>query len=878
MTNLHAFSGDNLFKATTGLFNDWGIRLNSNTDQIIDAKALLNDFYKDREPFTNIRQLYFPGLIEDSVFGKTPPRGYSLEEANRQADRSYDGLMLFALELSKAPSRTEIAELTRAFNRTGRKMSVALLLKYESRISIAFSERFFCKSDRPTDGRIGKIIILRDICIENPHPGDLRILQGLAKHQAKNFNELRKAWVEALDVTVLNKRFYAELSNWYFEAIDQVQFPEDKGKTSGMRNTSDLIRLIIRFLFIRFIKEKGLVPEKWFNPCFTESVCDTEGKTYNTKELILLFDSYKFTVTENTPTEEDVVLDPELLGKVFENLSASYNPETKTTARKQTGSFYTPREIVNYMVDESLKACFLTKIIVQTLNNLKILDPACGSGAFPMGILHRMVEILQKLDPENKEWRRLQEEKAIEETKDASGIINRQEREARLKKIKAIFENNTSDYGRKFFLIENCIFGVDIQPIAVEITRLRLLISLIAEQETNPGEPNPEICNLPNLEAKFAVANALTALDKPETFDVVIGNPPYVDYRKIDENQKQHLEKYEIARHSKMINLYTYFFEKGIDLLKPGGNLIFITPQQFLVLDNCKGLRDIIRKNRVISFSDFSNVKVFKASTYPFISFIKKEKSEMPITYYEFESMDHLDNPKRTLQLPNPLPEPVCISDYAAIIRKIDRFETKLKDISTDIFCASSSRVTIHKEDTKIPFVTASDIQKYYLKEIRQFIDLQNYSVPSMLKQQGNVIYTSRMTRTVRACRIEQNTFLGGKVNVIKLKKGFDERFILGILNSRLISFWYREKYSLQHLRGGSLPVNTTELEKIPIPNLSVEQQQPLIAFVDQILSAKKENPAADTSDWERQIDELVYELYGLAAAEVKIADACCAK
>ena len=78
--------------------------------------------------------------------------------------------------------------------------------------------------------------------------------------------------------------------------------------------------------------------------------------------------AYKFTITENTPIEEDVALDPELLGKVFENLLASYNPETKTTARKQTGSFYTPREIVNYMVDESLIAYLKNK--VQDWHNL----------------------------------------------------------------------------------------------------------------------------------------------------------------------------------------------------------------------------------------------------------------------------------------------------------------------------------------------------------------------------------------------------------------------------------------------------------------------------------------------------------------------------
>src|SRR5690606_12183402 len=89
---------------------------------------------------------------------------------------------------------------------------------------------------------------------------------------------------------------------------------------------------------------------------------DKKYKKAAVKGLINILKSYKFTITENTPIEEDVALDPELLGKVFENLLASYNPETKTTARKQTGSFYTPREIVNYMVDESLIAYLKNRI------------------------------------------------------------------------------------------------------------------------------------------------------------------------------------------------------------------------------------------------------------------------------------------------------------------------------------------------------------------------------------------------------------------------------------------------------------------------------------------------------------------------------------
>ncbi len=134
------------------------------------------------------------------------------------------------------------------------------------------------------------------------------------------------------------------------------------------------------------------------------------------KGLVSILNRYNFTIEENSPEEQQVALDPELLGKVFENLLGAYNPETKETARNQSGSFYTPREIVNYMVDESLitylgdndftRSLFRNdfsfekpkieeyKKFAEKIKSVKILDPACGSGAFPMGLLNRMVEIL----------------------------------------------------------------------------------------------------------------------------------------------------------------------------------------------------------------------------------------------------------------------------------------------------------------------------------------------------------------------------------------------------------------------------------------------------------------------------------------------------
>ncbi|MGB4346556.1 MAG: hypothetical protein WBJ21_09190, partial [Burkholderiaceae bacterium] len=284
----------------------------------------------------------------------------------------------------------------------------------------------------------------------------------------------------------------------------------------------------------------------------------TKGKAYKTKGLIHILNSYKFTVDENTPVEEEVALDPELLGKVFENLLASYNPETSTTARKQTGSFYTPRAIVDYMVDGSLLnhlakalgpqtdtpspeihtrlqsllsysdapvqfAATETASLIAAIDSIKVLDPACGSGAFPMGMLLKLVHVLSKLDPGNREWKTRQVNRVERLINDAEAIEDGGLRERVLADLRVqrndiedAFERNELDYGRKLYLIENCIYGADIQPIAVQIAKLRFFISLIVNETIDSGRPNRGIRPLPNLETKFVAANSLIDIERPQ--------------------------------------------------------------------------------------------------------------------------------------------------------------------------------------------------------------------------------------------------------------------------------------------------------------------------------------------------------------------------
>ena len=128
---------------------------------------------------------------------------------------------------------------------------------------------------------------------------------------------------------------------------------------------------------------------------------------------------------------------------------------------------------------------------MKTISELKVLDPAVGSGAFPMGVLHKLTLALRRLDPDNTRWENLQKQLAGERAAAAFDTQDQQERNTELTEISDTFERyRDSDFGRKLYLIQNSIFGVDIQPIACQIAKLRFFISLAIEQEPDQSAEN----------------------------------------------------------------------------------------------------------------------------------------------------------------------------------------------------------------------------------------------------------------------------------------------------------------------------------------------------------------------------------------------------
>lgn len=458
---------------------------------------------------------------------------------------------------------------------------------------------------------------------------------------------------------------------------------------------------------------------------------DKNKRKVSARGIIDILKRYNFTVEENTPFDQDVSLDPELLGKVFENLLASYNPETQTTARKQTGSFYTPRDIVQYMVNEALVSHLkrvvgvelepqyrqlldysdeplnLTKeqrkSILEAVFKCKVLDPACGSGAFPVGMLQQMVHILQRIDPDNEMWRGMILEASLNSMQESMTLSEEERREIQDDVNRNFDEScNNPDYARKLYLIENCIYGVDIQPIAIQISKLRFFISLVIDQKTNNNaSENFGIRPLPNLEAKFVAANSLIRLQKrdgnlfdiedikadekllriakhrifgaktlrtkrkwkarvaelrqkiadalikndfigneqaadlvgwdmfdqhkfapffdPEWmfgvqvgFDIVIGNPPYIQ---LQANKGELGKLYEGKGFITFVrtgDIYSLFYEQGWRMLKPDGNLCYITSNKWMRAGYGEKTREFFAtKTNPELLIDFAGTKVF---------------------------------------------------------------------------------------------------------------------------------------------------------------------------------------------------------------------------------------------------------------------------
>ena len=822
------------------------------------------------------------------------------------------------------------------------------------------------------------------------------------------------------------------LNGGLFDCLDDV----DKDTyIDGFSNREKVQKSLFVPDYLFFIKDHIVDLSLFYN--------DKKKSKVKIDGIINILKRYNFTVEENTPFDQEVSLDPELLGKVFENLLASYNPETQTTARKQTGSFYTPREIVQYMVDESLVAHLkrtvgedlehqyrqlmqytddevnLTdeqrKQIMQALYNCKVLDPACGSGAFPMGMLQQMVHILSRIDPDNMQWEEMMRQELLDKKQ-----LEKDEYHEVEDGIKRNFNEdiNYPDYARKLYLIENCIYGVDIQSIAIQISKLRFFISLVVDQKTNnnPVE-NFGIRPLPNLEAKFVAANTLIGLDKKDAslfdtdeirakkeelkivkhkifgaktctkrkyrkivndlrleiadmledcgavgnaeaqqlaswdmfdqntssnffdpewmfdvkdgFDIVIGNPPYIDAKEQLKRKELRLQRETLSKNKRFKtlyqkwDLYIAFLEISIRYFCKENELCsMIVPYPLSNQLYAKNMRKMITDDYdLFEIVDLFNVKVFENVTVTnCIPFVRKSHSldktiishadkNKTITRSYSKSLIHLIQDKNTYvwnftledRNANRHSDMHVLGDFCYIsvgmVLNADEKKAKGKFKKEDLI--SNIYDDIHCKK----YIEGKDIERYKIKRIR-FLEWGTKRCPNELRRATfEDLYTNKKLLINALGQLKASIDINGEFyceqqvrmallwkdlsNVLnksitssmkkfsKLKRcemenlsqTVDILYLLGILNSRYSSIL------LADLRGGDYHIVPEHIRNIPIAPATKEQQQSIINLVNSILVAKRADPNADTSLAERQIDLLVYHLYDLTYDEVLIID-----
>lgn len=562
---------------------------------------------------------------------------------------------------------------------------------------------------------------------------------------------------DSFDIHPLNKEFYRNIAELFTREVQHLVTNKILDEYTAKQFTT---RLIGRIIFCWFLRKKNIIAEE-FN--YFEAKSFTATEFYHKKLEILFFDvlntpqnernnldrktpflngglfeprkhdyyrekkisfpddyfidffydfldKYNFTTDESSSDFQQVAIDPEMLGRIFENLLAEQSNETGEQARKAKGAFYTPREIVDYMCRESLRLYLAEKLgednrkekilnllldkkehefdykndraelnpykarLIEALDNLKIIDPACGSGAFPMGILQILVSTYARLGGKYPKSR-------------------------------------LDDYKTKKGIISENIYGVDIEPTAIEISRLRVWLSLVVDIELKNSADNSGIEPLPNLDFKFICANSLIPLKEIsqlslfddrefekslkslqeqyfsanssirkkqlqhefkkllgsnmfnqsnigtserqkqlrtyqpfdsesvcgffdthfmftlDGFDIVIGNPPYIKEYTYKEAFKE-LKK--DSYYQGKMDLWYLFACRFLDLLKANGHQCFIATNNWVTNNGASKLRNkIVSDAKIIEFIDFNNYKIFEsADIQTMVYLLKKDSSD----------------------------------------------------------------------------------------------------------------------------------------------------------------------------------------------------------------------------------------------------------
>ena len=272
--NLNFFNTNNLNDSVHHLFDKvLNFPINAKRIESINIEEYFQIYKREDYYFISyIESIYFSGLVNDECFDTNKKSISIFDTDNEQTDKDkdkYKTLLIFSIKLKskgdKSYTRTVLADISRAINRFNNGTPTIIVFNYDNYISITGVERTEYK--RKTGEKLGKVSMLKDINIEKPHTGHLKILDELKlKSDVRTFDALYKQWREVFDVQVLNKKFYQEIYRWYEWAVKNVKFPNDINDDydDEKYNSENIIRLLTRIIFIWFLKEKNLVPDLLF--------------------------------------------------------------------------------------------------------------------------------------------------------------------------------------------------------------------------------------------------------------------------------------------------------------------------------------------------------------------------------------------------------------------------------------------------------------------------------------------------------------------------------------------------------------------------------------------------------------------------------------
>lgn len=553
------------------------------------------------------------------------------------------------------------------------------------------------------------------------------------------------------------------------------------------------------------------------------------------------------------------------------------------------------------------------RLIDEKLVEITICDPAVGSGAFPVGMMNEIVRSRCALTPYFNDV------------------------------------HERTSYHFKRHAIQNCLYGVDIDAGAVEIAKLRLWLSLVVDEE-NVKQVKP----LPNLDYKIVTGNSLLGLEKTlfnekhfrrledlktlyfdesekekkdkykheiddliheltndkqifdfeiyfsevfhrkGGFDAVIANPPYVLLQNLDLD-KAFVSKLVSGFYSAQYKVDTYhlFIERGINLLRSGGVLAYITPNTFLKNKHTNKLREIIAtKTRLLNTVLFY-VPVFEDPSVDNLVFVcqKSPSSGLlashqinvhQIKTHNFES--EVKNFRKFSQQKIQPPQYVFAFDASeedsAVLTKIEKGCKKLGVIGGTYFGIQTfDRNKYVSENPRHkyfrPVIDGGNVFRYSITKPVEYVDYRLENVKSggnweVYKKERIVVRQIGRYPEGTLCPEELLT-LNTIYNIYLNSKLFHIKYVLALINSKLMHFyWLKSFYDNKE----TFPkIKKQPLESIPVKDIELNKQKALVALVDQILTAKKHDPEAETTVLEREIDRLVYELYSLTEDEIAIVE-----